>query len=131
MALQQVKPLIYTAQSCRNFHQRMQICKFVFEKGAIPINPFNTFGYYLYDLVDRNLVRNGNNNLLKRCDEIWVFGEVSDGVLAEIKIFQSLGRPIRYFDISGLPHEVREIAKESAVFESNVFTLSTVKAKER
>ncbi len=33
--------LIFTAQSCRNFHQRMLICKFVFEQGCILVNPFN------------------------------------------------------------------------------------------
>lgn len=79
------KKVVFTAQSCKNFHQRMLICKYVFENGCVPINPFNVFGYYLYELVDRDLVRNGNNNLLKRCDELWVFGEISNGILAEIK----------------------------------------------
>jgi len=77
----------------------MLICKFVLEQGAIPVNPFCTFGYYLYEMVDRNLVRNANNNLLKRCDELWVFGEISDGVLVEIQMFKSLRRPIKFFDI--------------------------------
>ena len=82
--LQQEKKVVFTAQSCKNFHLRMLICKFVFEQGYIPVNPFNVFGYYLYELVDRDLVRNANNNILKRSDELWVFGDVSDGVLAEI-----------------------------------------------
>ena len=117
---QEEKPIVFTAQSCKNFHQRMLICKYVFEKGAVPVNPFNLFGYYLYELVDRDIVRNGNNNLLKRCDEIWVFGEVSDGVLAEIEIFKGLGRPIRYFDISSLPDSIVEISKEQVVLEDEV-----------
>ena len=118
--LQQEKKIVFTAQSCRNFHQRMLICKFVFEQGFIPVNPFNVFGYYLYELVDRNLVRNGNNNLLKRCDELWVFGEISDGVLAEIQMFKELGRPIKFFDIFGLPKEIKEISKEEVIFEDGV-----------
>ncbi len=88
--LQEEKRLVYTAQSCKNFHQRMLICKHVFEQGAVPLNPFNVFGYYLYELVERNEVRNANNNLLKRCDEVWVYGEISNGVLAEIQMFQKL-----------------------------------------
>lgn len=120
MNLQDEKPLVYTAQSCKNFHQRMLICKHVFEMGAVPINPFNTFGYYLYELVDRNLVRNGNNNLMKRCDQIWVFGEVSDGVLAEVKMFKKLGKPVKYFDISGLPKSVKEIKEDEVVLEDDV-----------
>jgi hypothetical protein len=71
--LQEEKKVVFTAQSCKNFHQRMLICKHAFEKGAIPINPFNVFGYYLYELVERDLVRNGNNNLMKRCDELWLY----------------------------------------------------------
>ncbi len=98
----------------------MLICKYVFKKGAVPVNPFNLFGYYLYELVDRDIVRNGNNNLLKRCDELWVFGEVSDGVLAEIEIFNVLGRPIRYFDISSLPNSIVEIPREQVVLEDEV-----------
>ncbi len=66
----------------------MLICKHAFEQGVIPINPFNTFGYYLYELVDRNLVRNANNIIIKRCDELWVYGEISEGILAEIQIFK-------------------------------------------
>jgi len=68
--LQEEKKVIFTAQSCKNFHQRMLICKYVFEQGAIPVNPFNVFGYYLYELVDRDLARNGNNNLMRKCDEL-------------------------------------------------------------
>ncbi|HNU96371.1 MAG TPA: hypothetical protein PKH95_03100 [Candidatus Magasanikbacteria bacterium] len=118
--LQEEKKVIFTAQSCKNFHQRMLICKHAFEQGVVPVNPFNTFGYYLYELVERDLVRNGNNNLMKRCDELWVYGEISDGVLAEIQMFKSLGKPIRFFDISKLPKEVREITKEEVGFEDEV-----------
>jgi len=120
MDLQEDKKLIFTAQSCKNFHQRMLISKFVFDNDAVPLNPFNLFGYYLYELVDRNKVRNGNNNIMKRCDELWVFGEIADGVLAEIKMFKTLGKPIRYFDISNIPNEIKEISEEELIFEPNV-----------
>ena len=118
--LQDKKKLVFTAQSCKNFHQRMLICKHAFQEGVIPINQFNTFGYYLYELVERDLVRNGNNNLMKRCDELWVYGEISDGVLAEIKIFKELDKPIRFFDISNIPKEIKEISKEELIFEEEV-----------
>jgi len=88
ISLQEDKKVVYTAQSSRNFHQRMLICRHAFEQGVIPINPFNTFGYYLYELVDRNLVRNANNIIIKRCDELWVYREISEGILAEIQIFK-------------------------------------------
>ena len=119
-SLQDNKKVVFTAQSCKNFHQRMLICKFVFEQNAVPVNPFNLFGYFLYEMVDRDLIRNGNNNLLKRCDELWVFGEISDGVLAEIIFYKQLKRPIRYFDISKLPLEITEISKNRVRFEEEI-----------
>ena len=118
--LQEEKKMVFTAQSCKNFHQRMLICQHAFEQGTVPINPFNVFGYYLYELVERDMVRNANNNLMKRCDELWVYGEVSDGVLAEIQMFKDLGKPIRFFDISNIPEEVKEISKDELVFEDEV-----------
>lgn len=118
--LQQDKKVVFTAQSCKNFHQRMLICKHAFEQGAVPVNPFNLFGYFLYELVDRDLVRSGNNNLLRRCDELWVYGEISDGVLAEIQMFKDSKKTVRFFDISNLPVEVKEISKNDLVFEDNV-----------
>ena len=118
--LQEERKVVFTAQSCKNFHQRMLICKHAFEQGVVPVNPFNLFGYFLYELVDRDLVRRGNNNLLKRCDELWVYGEISDGVLAEIQMFKQSGKPLRFFDISNLPTEVKEISKKDLVFDSDV-----------
>lgn len=119
ITLQEKKKLIFTAQSAKNFHQRMLICKFVFEQGYVPLNPFNMFGYYLYELVDRNLVRNANNNVMNICDELWVFGEISDGVLAEISMFKALNRPIKYFNISRLPKEIFEILDSEYTFEND------------
>ena len=95
----------------------MLICQHAFRQGVVPVNPFNLFGYFLYELVDRDLVRNGNNNLLFRCDELWVYGEISDGVLAEIQMFSKTGKPVRYFNISGLPGTIREISAEERTFE--------------
>ena len=118
--LQEEKKIVFTALSCKNFHQRMLICKHAFEQGVIPINPFNLFGYYLYELVDRDLVRNANNNIMKRCDELWVYGEISDGVLAEIQMFKKLNKPIRFFDISNLPNKIREISKDELIFEEGL-----------
>lgn len=99
----------------------MLICKHAFEQWVIPINPFTLFGYYLYELVDRDLIRNANNNIIKRCDELWVYGEISDGVLVEIQMFQTLQKPIRYFDISHLPQTIQEITTTNdLVFEEDV-----------
>lgn len=77
------------------------------------------FDYFLADAVDRDLVREGNNNLVKRCDEIWVFGAVSNGVLAEIQIANRQGKTVRYFAIEK-PHAIVETTKDDAAMEAEV-----------
>ena len=78
--------------------------------------------YFLLDAVDRNVVREGNNNLVKRCDEIWVFGAVSNGVLAEIQIANKQGKVVRYFAI-GEQQNIVESTKEKVEMEEEVADL--------
>lgn len=127
--LRKKKKVVYTAQSAKNFHQRMLICKFVFEQGAVPVNPFNLFGYFLYELVDRDLVRNGNNNILERCDELWMFGDVSDGMLAEMRMFADTGKPVRFFDISRLPGKITATTLSKLPVEKHRPVLKVAKAQ--
>ena len=112
-------PLVYTAMSKHFFYYRMFISKYVLEQGAVPLNPFMIFDYFLLDAVDRDLVRQGNNNLVKRADEMWVFGPVSNGVLAEIQIAKANKKPIRYFQIAK-SHKIIAIAKNKVEMELDV-----------
>jgi len=98
----------------------MLICKHAFEEGVTPINPFTNFGYYLYELVDRNLVRQGNNNLVRIADELWVYGDISDGIISEIRYAKQLKKPIRYFDISHLPDPPIPALLQDLPFEPNI-----------
>lgn len=117
--VQKDKPLVYTAMSKHLFYYRMFISAFVLENGGVPLNPFMVFDYFLLDSVGRDLVRQGNNNLVKRCDEIWVFGAVSNGVLAEILIANEQGKPVRYFKID-TQHGIIETAKDAVDMEEEV-----------
>lgn len=78
------------------------------------------FDYFLLDALDRDLVREANNNLVKRADEIWVFGQISDGVLAEIKIAQDLQEPIKYFKIENSRDIVPIVSKNEIEMENDV-----------
>lgn len=125
LAVQEDKPLVYTAMSKHLFYYRMFISVFVLENGGVPLNPFMAFDYFLLDTVDRNLVREGNNNFVKRCDEIWVFGAVSDGVMAEIQIANDLGRTVRYFSI-GKQQKIIETTKDKIELEPEVANMRHV-----
>jgi len=68
--------------------------------------------------VNRDEVREANNNIVKRADEIWVFGAVSNGVLAEIKIAQEQKKPIKFFKI-GNPHKIIPVVSKNEIEMEN------------
>lgn len=111
--------LVYPAFSKHYFYFRMHISKFVLEKDCVPLNPFMIHEYFLLDSVPRETVRNSNNTLVVRCDEVWVFGPVSDGVLEEIRLAKKERKPIKYFAILK-PKEIKEISKDEIVFEEDL-----------
>ena len=111
--------LVYPAHSKHYFYFRQHISKFVLEQNCVPLNPFMIFEYFMLDTVERDTIRNANNNLVKRADETWVFGPVSDGVLAEIRLARQEGKPIRYYAILK-SRKIKEISKDEVEFEDDL-----------
>jgi hypothetical protein len=111
--------LVYPAHSKHYFYFRQHISKYVLEQNCVPLNPFMIFDYFLLDTVDREIVYNSNNNLVIRGDETWVFGPVSRGVLAEIRLAKQAGKPIRYFSILK-SRDIKEISKDQVEFEDDL-----------
>src|SRR5665213_3192321 len=98
------KQLIYCAISNRNFYWRQHITKFVLDEGGVPISPFMLFDYYLLHTVPKDTVREAFNNLVVRCDQMWVFGNLSLGVKVQIGIAKRLRKPLRFYDITDMPY---------------------------
>ena len=107
-------PLVYTATSKEYFAFRMFISKFVLEERAVPLNPFMVFDYFMLDTVERDVVREANNNLVKRSDEIWCFGSISDGVRVEIDLAEKEGKKVRYFKIEK-PANFTEVSQSDLI----------------
>ncbi|MFG3100096.1 hypothetical protein ACGFZL_06210 [Streptomyces sp. NPDC048182] len=120
MTLTQSLPVVYTAQSKHNFFCRDVICEFVLRRQAVPLNPFRIFDYFLGDRVDRDLIRRANNNCVRVADEIWVFGEISDGVFHEIRYALDLGKPVRYFNLSTRVEGISEVRPHETSLEDEV-----------
>jgi len=117
--LNEKNKIIFIAMSKHMFYFRRHAVKYVVEQGYTPISQYGTFDYFLLDTVDRDLIRNANNNLLRISDELWIFGPISDGVLAEIKLAKQMNRPIKYFKIIG-SKDIKEISKDDVEFENNL-----------
>lgn len=117
--LNKMRPLVYTAMSKHLFYSRMFISKFVIDQGGVPLNPFMIYDYFLLDTVDRDAVREGNNTLVRRADQVWVFGPISNGVVAEIKLARELHKSVRYFVIE-TPHAIVESSATEIPLEDEV-----------
>jgi len=48
---------------------------------------------------------------MRNCDEMWVFGALTNQVYQEIKVAKRLGKPVRYFAIANSGN-ISEISKE-------------------
>lgn len=115
-------PLVFPAYSKKNFYWQMHISKFCIEKCYMPLNPFMLFRYFLSDIIKRDKVYQSNSRFVALADELWVFGEISNGVLAEIRLAQQLGKKIRYYKIIDPKPEYvkfRLINERNIVFEEN------------
>lgn len=95
---------------------RSEISQFVLMQGETPINPFLNFDYNLAGIVDKSLIRIANNTMIERADELWVFGEVSDGVLVEIYLAKRRKLPVRYF-VRERINQFREIEQDEVQLE--------------
>jgi hypothetical protein len=111
--------LIYTALSKHLFYFRSQISQFVIEQGAVPLNPFMIFEYFLGDTVKRELIYQGNRVIVERSDELWIFGPISDGVLDEIRIANKAKKPIRYFEVVKSKN-IKEVTPREVIFEEDL-----------
>jgi len=108
------RTLVFTAHAAESAYLRERICAFVLDRGAVPVNPWMLGGYFLYGLVDKDLVRSANNNLLMRSDELWVFGPTSDGVDVEVTWAVANGVPVRWFDLDHYGEAITERAGRPA-----------------
>lgn len=121
-----IKPadtVVFTAMSKKYFYMRLFVTKFALEQGVVPINPFTSFDYFLLDVVERDTVRRANNTLVARADELWVFGDIADGVRAEVIQAWQQHKTVRFFAFRDDKH-IYEVEIGDLVYEDGVETLT-------
>ncbi|MBL7100478.1 MAG: hypothetical protein ISS23_00825 [Nanoarchaeota archaeon] len=111
--------VVFIAMNSKMFRLREWVTKFVFDQGAIPINCLMIYGYYLYDMVPRVKIIEAYKTIVPKCDELWVFGDISDGIRDGMIIARNNNLPIKYFDISNHP-KIFEIPEDQLVYEESV-----------
>jgi len=123
LAIKPADTVVFTAMSKKYFYMRLFVTKFVLEQGVVPINPFTSFDYFLLDAVERDTVRRANNTLVARADELWVFGDIADGVRAEIIQAWQRQKTVRFFAFRDDKH-IYEVEIGDLVYEDGVETVA-------
>ena len=121
-----IKPadmVVFTAMSKKYFYMRFFVTKFALEQGVVPINPFTSFDYFLLDAVERDTVRRANNTLVARADELWVFGDIADGVRTEIVQAWQQHKTVRFFAFRNDKY-IYEVEIGDLVYEDGVETVA-------
>lgn len=112
---------VYTSHSKHNYYAKQIISAFVLKQDCVPLNPFMNWGYFLDDLVERDLIRDANTRLIEISDEIWQFGEISNGCYHELLLGIERGMPIRFFTAGGKIDAIRPVDNlDDLVFEQEL-----------
>ena len=119
LAIKPADTVVFTSMSKKYFYMRLFVTKFALEQGAVPINPFASFDYFLLDAVERDTVRRANNTLVARADELWVFGDIADGVRVEIIQAWQQHKTVRFFVFRDDKH-IYEVTIDDLVYEDGV-----------
>ncbi len=113
-----MKKLVYTAMSKHSYFAKEFVCAHAFRNGVVPANPFSMFGYFMFDLVDRDTVRGANGRVITAADEVWSYGPIADGCLVEILQAQAEGKLVRFFNVAKRLEDIEELNTSDLEFES-------------
>ena len=102
------RPLIFVCSPYRgeteaNIQNARRYCRLVMKQGGIPFAPHLLFTQFLDDAIPKERERGlrMGTQMLGLCDELWVFGEPSEGMRMEIEQAGRLGIPVRRLDVAG------------------------------
>lgn len=104
-------PVVYVCSAYRgnervNIMRAREYCRFVVSKNRVPIAPHMLFPQFVSEATERGLAMKMNYLLLLRCDEVWAFGEITEGMAAEIEMAKDEDKRVRYFT-----REMTEVTK--------------------
>lgn len=102
------RPLIFVCSPYRgdtetNTQNARRYCRLVMEQGGIPFAPHLLFTQFLDEenATERKQGLRMGMEMLKLCDELWAFGEPTEGMRMEIAQAECLGISACRLDIAG------------------------------
>ena len=93
----QKKKTVYILFNEMNSRYRFRAAKFVIQSGFVPTYP-TIVGDFFEDIATR---RQDKDSLIRNCNEVWVFGEVSSGMSDQINVAKHLGKRVKFYSVAG------------------------------
>lgn len=104
-------PVVYVCSAFRgdekmNILRAREYCRFVVSRRKVPLAPHLLFPQFVDEQTERSVAMKMDCYLLQRCDELWAFGKVTDGMLKEIELAADEEKRVRYFtrDLKEVSH---------------------------
>lgn len=86
----------FSGEVLKNINSAIKYANYVFEQGATPITPHLLFPF-LDDEKHRDVALEMDMIILKKCKEIWIFGEnITSGMKQEIELASEEGIIIKF-----------------------------------
>ena len=96
------RPVVYICSKYRgdvkaNTEKARRYCRMAVNKGCIPIAPHLLLPQFMRDDMERELAMFMDLVILTKCAELWVCGEISEGMQTEIDCAKKRNKKIRFF----------------------------------
>ena len=96
------RPVVYICSKFRgnvkaNTEMARLYCRMAVNRKCIPIAPHLLFPQFMYEETERELAMFMDLVILTKCAELWVCGEISEGMQAEIDYARKRSMKIRFF----------------------------------
>ena len=94
-------PVVYIASKYagdipHNTDMARRYSRYAIEKGYIPLTPHLLLPQFLSEETERDLAISIDLRFLDLCEELWVCGEISEGMQREIDHASAMGMSVRY-----------------------------------
>ena len=86
----------YAGDTAHNTEMARRYCRYAINQGCIPLAPHLLLPQFLSEETERDLAISIDLRLLSLCEELWVCGEISEGMMREIEEAKMAGMPVRY-----------------------------------
>lgn len=104
-----------------NIKKAKEYSRFAIDNEVIPITPHLLFPQFMDEKTERGLVMSIDLTVLSKCEELWVFGNITTGMREEINYAEKNKISIKYFDTNVLKNVNNKIKSniENTIFEYN------------